>query len=267
MEPWNLVPARDTGLSPLERLRSPRRESGLVSSSLHHLWGALVRSYLAIWHRLTIHRPENLPARTPFVLVANHTSHLDAIVLAAALHWQLRDRVFPLAAGDVFFNSPYSTTIAANLLNALPVWRKKMGGRTFQALRQRLLEESCGFILFPEGGRSRNGHVMPFKGGVGMLVAQTAVPVVPCWLSGCFSALPPGSKLPRRKRIALYVGESLQFGHVQNDKHGWQLIAQTLETAVRQLEPTFDSERSRDKESAISMIARHESGTYDVFLK
>jgi 1-acyl-sn-glycerol-3-phosphate acyltransferase len=208
-----------------------------MRSALHNVWGAVVRSYLAIWHRLTIHRPENLPVRAPFVLVANHSSHLDAIVLSAAIRWQLRDRVFPLAAGDVFFESPWSSAFAANLLNALPVWRKKQTGRTFQVLRQRLLDEACGFILFPEGGRSRDGSVKSFKGGVGMLVAGTDVPVVPCWLSGCFAALPAGHKLPRRKRIALYVGEALRFGHVQNDKHGWQMIAQMLETAVRLLEP------------------------------
>ncbi len=200
MEPWKLEPAHDTGLSPLERLRSPRRESGLVSSSLHNAWGAFVRSYLAIWHRLTIHRPENLPAQAPrFVLVANHSSHLDAIVLSSVVRWQLRERVFPLAAGDVFFESPWSSAFAANFLNALPVWRKKQSGRTFQMLRQRLLEEPCGFVLFPEGGRSRDGCMKSFKGGVGMLVAGTDVQVVPCWLSGCFAALPAGHKLPRRK--------------------------------------------------------------------
>jgi 1-acyl-sn-glycerol-3-phosphate acyltransferase len=238
MEPWKLEPAHDTGLSPLERLRSPRRESGLVSSSFHNVWGAVVRSYLAIWHRLTIHRPENLPAQAPFILVANHSSHLDAIVLSAAVRWQLRDRIFSLAAGDVFFDSPWSSAFAANLLNALPVWRKKHVSRTFQALRQRLQEEACGFVLFPEGSRSRDGSMKPFKGGVGMLVAGTDVPVIPCWLSGCLAALPAGHKLPRRTRIALHVGEALRFGQVQNDKHGWQLIAQTLETAVRLLEPT-----------------------------
>jgi 1-acyl-sn-glycerol-3-phosphate acyltransferase len=235
MKPWKLEPAHDIGLPPLERLRSPRREAGLVSSILQQGWGTLVQTYMAIWHRLTIHEPRNLPCATPFILVANHTSYLDSLVLAAALPWRLQARAHPLAAGDTFFESPWGSVFAANFLNALPVWRKKHGNRALQTLRQRLLDESCGFILFPEGTRSRDGRMTSFKAGVGMLVAGTNVPVIPCRLSGCFDALPPGRKLPRRKRIDLHIGAAICFPSQSNDKHGWQQVAQALETAVRGL--------------------------------
>ena len=52
---------------------------------------------------------EHLPAAPPFVLCANHASHLDALALAAPLRLDLRDRVFALAAGDVFFESAVPT--------------------------------------------------------------------------------------------------------------------------------------------------------------
>ena len=52
-------------------------------------------------------------------------------------------------------------------------------------------------ILFPEGTRSRTGEMGPFKPGIGALVAGTAAPVVPCYLSGAFAAWPPTSRLPR----------------------------------------------------------------------
>src|SRR6266700_2212740 len=106
MEPWELQPARDHGLPLRERARSLQRESGLVSTGMHLACWTAIRAYLAFWHRLTIRGQENLPAQPPYILVANHTSHLDALVLAAPLPWRLRDRVFPIAAGDVFFETP-----------------------------------------------------------------------------------------------------------------------------------------------------------------
>ncbi len=235
MEPWKLKPARDLNLSLFEQLRSPRREAGLVASFFRQTWSFLTRAYLAIWHRLRIHGSENLPRRAPFVLVSNHCSHLDALVLSAMLPWQLRECAFPLAAGDAFFESPWSVALAANLLNALPVWRRKHGSRTFQTLRQRLIDEACIYILFPEGTRSRDGRMGPFKAGVGMLVAGLEVPIVPCRLNGCFDSLPPGGKLPRRRPIDLYIGTPLRFGHLGSDKPGWLAIAGELEEAVRGL--------------------------------
>jgi 1-acyl-sn-glycerol-3-phosphate acyltransferase len=52
MEPWNLEPARDHGLKPAERMRSLQRENGIYSNGMHLAWWTMVRSYLAVWHRL-----------------------------------------------------------------------------------------------------------------------------------------------------------------------------------------------------------------------
>ena len=51
------------------------------------------------------------------------------------------------------------------------------------------MEQACGYILFPEGTRSRDGVIKEFKCGLGMLVAGTDVPVIPCYLQGTFKAL------------------------------------------------------------------------------
>jgi 1-acyl-sn-glycerol-3-phosphate acyltransferase len=233
---WKLEPARDHGLPLMQRLRSLRRENGLVESVLHIAWWGFVRGYMAAWHRLRVVGRQNLPASPPFVLVANHSSHLDALVLASPLPWMLRDRVFPIAAGDTFFESPLSSAFAAFLLNALPLWRKKAGAHALTELRQRLLSERCAYILFPEGTRSRDGRMTAFKPGLGMLVAGTDVPVIPCRLDGTWAALPPKRKVPRPRSITIRVGEPLLFTGTPDERSGWVEIAARAEEAVRKLE-------------------------------
>lgn len=238
MDDWELRPARDHGLSFAERLRSAAREDGFVPTIVRSVSWWVLRCQFALWNRLTVHGRENLPQSFPFILVANHTSHLDALVLTAALPWWLRAGTSPLAAGDVFFESPYTSAFAATLLGALPVWRRKHAGRAFQEYRSRLQEGNCGYVLFPEGGRSRDGQVMAFKSGVGMLIAGTNVPVVPCYLDGCFEALLPGARVPRRKRIGVYVGKSLCFDRTANNREGWEKLTAQLEEGVRAAKPS-----------------------------
>jgi 1-acyl-sn-glycerol-3-phosphate acyltransferase len=235
MEPWNLQPARDTGLTPSERFRSVRRESGLLESFAHHACFSLLRIYFAFAHRLTIIGREKLPQHGPFVLAANHCSHLDALALGAALIPRHRERAFPIAAGDVFFQTAAVSVFSAIMLNALPMWRKSCGPHALADLRRKLQEERAIFIIFPEGGRSRTGSMMPFKHGLGMLVAETNVPIVACGLTGTFAALPPNRKLPRPVRIKLVIGEPLEFASIANDRTGWSQIAQRTESAVRNL--------------------------------
>jgi 1-acyl-sn-glycerol-3-phosphate acyltransferase len=235
MEPWQLQPAHDIGLTPAERFRSIRRESGLLESFAHHACFSLLRSYFAVAHRLTIVGREKLPPHGPFVLAANHCSHLDALILGAALTPRHRERAFPIAAGDVFFQSTATSTFSAIILNALPMWRKNCGPHALADLRRKLQEESAIFIIFPEGGRSRSGSIMPFKHGLGMLVAETDVPVVPCGLVGTFEALPPHRNFPRPVRIKLVIGDARQFASTANDRAGWSEIAADLESCVRDL--------------------------------
>jgi 1-acyl-sn-glycerol-3-phosphate acyltransferase len=237
MEPWNLQPARDTGLTPSERFRSVRRESGLLESFAHHACFSLLRIYFAFAHRLTIIGREKLPQHGPFVLAANHCSHLDALALGAALIPRHRERAFPIAAGDVFFQTAAVSVFSAIMLNALPMWRKSCGPHALADLRRKLQEEKAIFIIFPEGGRSRTGSMMPFKHGLGMLVAETNVPVIPCGLVGTFEALPPNRKLPRPVRIKLIIGAALEFASTANNRQGWSQIGQRVESAVRNLLP------------------------------
>ncbi|MCA9296848.1 MAG: 1-acyl-sn-glycerol-3-phosphate acyltransferase [Phycisphaerales bacterium] len=173
----------------------------------------------------------------PFIMVANHTSHLDAVSLASALPIRLRDQVLPLAAGDTFFETPVLAAFAAGAMNALPLWRAHAGRHALNDLRRRLLDEPCAYILFPEGTRSRDGTMGSFKSGLGMLVAETDVPVIPCYLDGAYAALPPKKHVPRPKKLHLRIGTPVRFPHVENCRAGWNIVATETRTAVEQLSP------------------------------
>jgi 1-acyl-sn-glycerol-3-phosphate acyltransferase len=232
MESWNYKPARDQHLTPLARLRSETREPGLVSHSISRCSWKLIRAYFQLYHRLRVVGGEHLPTKPPFVIVANHESHLDALVLGASIPSRARQWVYPIAAGDVFFESPISSAVASTTINALPIWRKRVGGHALDELKQRLHSGDCAYILFPEGGRTRDGKPLRWKPGIGMIVAGTSIPIVPCRIAGCFSALRPESTIPRPCPIAVTVMPPVTFEHVANDREGWEHVAATLRRMV-----------------------------------
>jgi 1-acyl-sn-glycerol-3-phosphate acyltransferase len=232
MEDWKLEPARDLGLPLGQRLRSVRRERGTLPWMFHLFCWSGARAALHVLHRLKIEGREHLPRTGPFILVANHCSHLDTVVLGCALPWRLRPEAFPIAAGDAFFKTPAMAALSALFVNALPMWRKGAVSHSLADLRARLNEGRCIYIIFPEGTRSRDGTMGPFKSGLGMIVAQTPVPVVPCRLWGTFQAMPPGKKLPRPGRVRLRIGKAMSFESTFNDRAGWDHIAKSIHEAV-----------------------------------
>ncbi len=132
----------------------------------------------------------------------------------------------------MFFETPIRSAFAAAFVNAPPLTRRRCRREEIESLRRRLQEDACGYILFPEGTRTRTGRMGPFKEGVGMLVAGTPVPVIPCRFTGTFEAMPPGRWIPRWRRIRLTVGVPLRFDAVPHSREGWWTVAREVERAV-----------------------------------
>jgi 1-acyl-sn-glycerol-3-phosphate acyltransferase len=235
MEDWNLKPARDLNMPLGKRLKSEKREGGLIDTLAQISARTLVRIYLKLWHRVEHEGLENLPKQGPFVLSANHASHLDSVVMAAMLPWSLRKNTFPLAAGDVFFETPILTTLAAVVINALPMWRKNVGRHALDDLRQRLVDHDASYILFPEGKRSEDGALLPFKAGLGMLTCATKAQVVPCYIRGANLALKRMTVIPRPKKITISVGKAIPCEGFPNTRDGWKALVLEVEKSIRQL--------------------------------
>jgi 1-acyl-sn-glycerol-3-phosphate acyltransferase len=237
MDPWEYKPARDLGMPMHERLRSAKRESGLLEKMGQRVWATAMAAFLRWGEHLTVEGREHLPTKLPFVLAANHSSHLDVFVLAGALAPDVRAHMLPLAAADTFFLTPVHAAFAAGFLNALPIFRKtSMGHHAIEELRERLLTEPCGFILFPEGTRTRTGQLGPFKAGLGMLVAGTPIPVIPCHIRGTFEAWPHDAKTPKSGvPIHLRIGAAMSFEKIENHREGWHEVSAAVEQAVKSL--------------------------------
>ncbi len=213
-------------------MASTRREPGLIEAIGQRIAGSALSCLLRVWHRLQIEGREHLPATPPFILVANHTSHLDALALTTALPWRVRQSTYLLAASDVFFETPTRSLLASVLLNALPMRRQRQVRHAIEDLRTRLVEDAFGLVMFPEGTRSATGAMQAFKPGLGMLVAGTAVPVVPCHLEGAFAAWPRQARLPRPRPVVLRIGAPLRFDNASDDRDGWATVVRTAEAAV-----------------------------------
>jgi len=232
---WKYDAAADLGLPAATAMRSAIREPGLVGSATTRCCWFFIERWLRRRFSLAIEGRETLPLKPPFLMIANHSSHLDALVLGAAAPAAVRHRLFPIAAGDTFFETRTSAALSTHLLNALPMWRDNCGLHALKAMRARLTSGRGALILFPEGTRSRTGELNPFRPGAGMLVAGTSVPVFPCYIDGAFAAWPPDAKRPNPGQVSVRIGKSMTFEDLGNRRAGWQQVAERMQASVEDM--------------------------------
>jgi 1-acyl-sn-glycerol-3-phosphate acyltransferase len=207
----------------------------MTTWGLRSVSAMLVRTYLRTFHRLRVEGVEHLQQTESFALVANHASHLDALCLLGALPWSRVHHAFPAAASDYWFRTATGTVVAAGLLNALAMDREGNPRRSLAACRRALAEPGSVLILFPEGRRSPDGQLLPFRPGIGFILAGTSHPVVPAYISGTEKALPRGRAVPVPHPIRVRVGPPLRFTQVPAERSGYEQVAAELAAAVRAL--------------------------------
>lgn len=233
MPQWTYSPAADLGESWLRRLRRFPREPDVLVHAVRSVAALAVRGWLACWHRLRLSGRDRLPPRGPFILAANHASHLDALALSAVVPIWRTHHVFPCAAEDYFFSSAGRTVVSAVALNALPFRRQGSARGSLDACLTALADPQCVLIVFPEGTRSPDGRIGPFRAGIGMLALRSGVPVVPCRLVGAAEALPKGRVFPRPVPMTVHVGVPLTWPPVARpEKEAAEDVAARVREAV-----------------------------------
>jgi 1-acyl-sn-glycerol-3-phosphate acyltransferase len=235
MKRWQYDPAADLDQTLTERLRNFPRQPDMLVYGLRSLVALIIRGLLRIYCRFEIVGEENLRNNRSFVLVANHSSHLDAVCLLAGLPLRRLHRAFPAAAADYFFKSVPRTWIATVIVNALPFARQTQIRHSLGICRELLANAGNVLIIFPEGTRSKTGALQEFKPGIGALVAGSDVSVLPCYLDGAFRAWPKGKRIPRPRKVRLIIGAPRNYLAMRPDKNSSAAVAAELHSAVKQL--------------------------------
>jgi 1-acyl-sn-glycerol-3-phosphate acyltransferase len=232
---WHYEPTPDFDQPPLARLKNFPRHPDLLVYMMRTVANLVVRTFLRLYHRLEIVGRENLPSGGSFIIVANHSSHLDALTLLAALPLRNIHRAFPAAASDYFFTNVPKVAFSAIVVNAMPFDRKENPRQSIDLCRQLLETPGHILVLFPEGTRSPDGAIGKFKPGIGFLVAGTQLPIVPCYLQGAGKAWPKGKLIPRPRKMRLHIGAPRQFDNPEGSKEEAVAVAEALREAVMEL--------------------------------
>lgn len=173
---------------------------GRLNNLLFWPFWAAVRISLRIFFRLRIEGAP--PASGAYVLVGNHVSYIDPVVLGAAV----RRRVIFLMTEVVYRSRSIGWFYRWS--RAIPLSARNPNRESLRAARA-MLQQGRVVGVFPEGGLSRDGLPMLGSPGAVSLVLNEGVPIVPVGLVGTCEALPSGARWPRLRKIIVRFGEPI----------------------------------------------------------
>lgn len=199
---WGPFVARTAGFGALSCVVGPLSPRRSVSTWCMHRWCVGAADALGI--RVRIEGEEHVPTRErPAVLVANHQSTLDILVLGAALPID-----YKWAAKKSLFYVPLLGWHLA-ISGHIPIDRSKKNNAEIVARRfDRALADGASLLMFPEGTRSEDGVMRPFRAGAFLTAARMNVPIVPIVLDGTHWMMRKGEpmmdpSIPRDVRVRL----------------------------------------------------------------
>ncbi|MDH6309512.1 1-acyl-sn-glycerol-3-phosphate acyltransferase [Dysgonomonas sp. PFB1-18] len=133
-----------------------------------------------------------------FIILANHSSHLDTLSLLASLPGKTIWKVKPVAAEDYFGNTRLKAAFSNYFINTLLISRKGNKEGDNNPIKKMLdtLDEGYSLILFPEGTRGTSGHMDEMKPGIARILSvRPHIKYIPVYLTGMGRSLPKGEIL------------------------------------------------------------------------
>ena len=184
-----------------------RSESSLLSMTLAGLFRFSVWVIYRCYFSIKCNGLENLPREQPYIIAANHSSHLDTLAVLTVLKSESK-RLRVLAAKDYWFSTRFKSWFSGELLKFVPFDRH---ANFLQGLRisQEVLKRNECLLIYPEGTRSVTGELQPFKPGLGLLAYETESPIIPTYIDGTYRALPKGKNFPSKSRIRVTFGKPI----------------------------------------------------------
>lgn len=178
---------------------------------------------------LKVYGAEHVPRRGGVLLLSNHQSYLDPVLLAV----QLRRPISYFAKSGLFENRYFGWAI--RLVGAFPV---RQGKGDTSAVREaiRRLREGHVLNIYPEGSRTEDGEIAPIERGAALVIRRLegSIAVVPVVIDGSFQAWPKWRKLPRLRPITVMYGQPLEV-RGKGEAEITQLIDRTLRAMLEEL--------------------------------
>ena len=165
----------------------------LIRLLLHVL---LIRPLLYLLFGVNIVGRENIDGIEKYILIANHNSHLDVLLLYMILSPEKINKTHPVAALDYFNKSAWLFIIVRFLFQPIWVNRKAGGSSTIKEIQERL-DRGHSIIIFPEGTRGEPGEISGFHQGIGLIAKNNPdTPIIPAYLEGPERSFPKKAPFP-----------------------------------------------------------------------
>ena len=172
--------------------------------------------------------------KPPALLISNHVTHVDGPLIVAALPFRWRLRVAIAMSGEMLrdwrSNKKLTYAVGAALFNVFPLPRQSGFRKSFSYAGE-AIDRGFSVMIFPEGHETRDGRMQSFKSGIGLLVSELNVPVVPIKLDGLFELKKRRRYFLRPGTVSVTFGEPIQFPAGKSAEE----LTRELEARVRSL--------------------------------
>ncbi len=197
------------------------------------------------YFRITTEGMENFPQEGPALVVANHTSYLDAGILGGTLprkiHFVVLTRMFNMRRLRWFYVGMHTIPVDPGAGQRGPI-----------RLCLEVLRRGGVVGIFPEGSRSPDGRLGEPQEGAALLAKLSGAPVIPIGVQGAFGAFPRGTWLPRPRKIHLRVGKALRFedalSEVGGRREALRLLTSQMMAAIGDLMAPEEAQGMRSPE-------------------
>ena len=184
---------------------------GPLSKAITFLGDKFLYAVFKLFFNLKIKGEKNIPREGPFILCPNHSSYLDAFVVAASLPYDRAISLFFLG-----FREYFSKPLIRNMIKLMRVVPVDPAAQLVNAMQASsyIIRHKKSLCIFPEGQRSIDGKIKEFKKGISILAKETNVELIPVYIDGAFKAWSRGKMFTAACPITVIFGSPLSSEHL-----------------------------------------------------